>query len=198
MPIGDRHARRRELLEIAGAQGGYFTAAQALETGYPYQAQKYHVDRGNWQRVDRGLFRISEWPVSEHEDLIRWNQWSQGRAVVSHETALSLHSLGDVNPARVHVTAPPGFRKRAPGVVVHRGEVPDEDVRQRQGFRVTTPLRSILDVAVGDLDLDQLATALAEALERGLFTRRMLLARVDGFGDRAALRIERALARGGS
>lgn len=78
-----------------------------------------------------------------------------------------------------------------------RGEVPDADVRRHEGFRVTTPLRSILGVAAGDLDLDQVATALNEALERGLITRRMLPARVDAFGDRAAPRIERALARGG-
>lgn len=198
MPIGDRQARRRRLYDIAGAQGGYVTAAQALEAGYPYQAQKYHVDRGNWQRVDRGLFRFPEWPVSAHEDLIRWSQWSRGRGVVSHETALSIHDLGDVNPARVHLTVPPGFRKQSRGVVLHRGEAPDDEVRQQEGFRVTTPLRSILDVAAGDLDLDQLATALAEALERGLFTRRMLLARVDAFGDRAALRIERALPQDGA
>lgn len=181
--------------DIARTQGGYFTAAQALDAGYPYQAQTYHVDQGNWQRVDRGLFRLPEWPISEHDDLIRWSQWSHSQGVVSHETALSVHDLGDVNPARVHLTVPPGFRKRAEGVVLHHGEVPEADVWQREGFQVTTPLRSVLDVATGDLDLDQLATVVTEALERGLFTRRMLLARVDEFGDRAALRIERTLAR---
>ena len=195
MPEGDRQTRRRRIYDIAGTQGGYFTAAQALGAGYPYQAQRYHVDRENWQRVDRGLFRLPEWPVSEHEDLIRWGQWSRGRGVVSHETALSVHDLGDVNPARVHLTVPPGFRKQAEGVVLHRGALLDSDVQQREGFRVTTPLRSVLDVAAGELDLDQLATVVAEALQRGLFTRRMLLARADEFGDRAALRIERTVAR---
>lgn len=198
MVTGERQERRRRLRNLAGTQGGYFTAAQAIEIGYPYQAQKYHVDRGNWERVDRGLFRLPEWPVSEHEDLIRWYQWARGRAVVSHESALSVRDLGDVNPARVHLTAPPRFRKKARGVVVHHGEVPDDDIEQREGFRVTTPLRSLLDVAAGDLDLDQLATAVSEALARGLFTRRMLLARVDEFGDRAALRIERSLPEGSS
>ena len=57
---------------------------------------------------------------------------------------------------------------------------------------MTTPLRSLLDVASG-LDLDQFARAIAEGLERGLTTRRALLARADEFGAKAALRIERAL-----
>lgn len=195
MATGTRQARRRRMYDIAKTQGGYFTAAQALVAGYPYQAQNYHVDRGNWQRLDRGLFRLPEWPVSEHEDLIRWSQWSHGKGLVSHETALSVHDIGDVNPARVHLTVPSGFRKRGEGVILHQGEVPEDDVQQREGFRVTTLLRSVLDVATGDLDLDQLATVVAEALKRGLFTRRMLLARVDEFGDRVALRIERTLAR---
>lgn len=194
MAIGERQARRRRLHDLAGTQGGYFTAAQALDVGYPYQAQRYHVDRGNWLRVDRGVFRLPEWPIGEHEDLIRWSQWSRGRAVVSHETALSVHDLGDVNPASVHLTVPRGFRKHALGVVLHHGDIPDGDVQQREGFRITSPLRSILDVAVGDLDLDQLGGAVADALARGVLTRRMLLARADAFGDRAALRIERALA----
>lgn len=198
MVTGERRERRRRLYDLASTQGGHFTAAQAIEIGYPYQAQKYHVDRGNWERVDRGLFRLPEWPVSEHENLIRWSQWARGGAVVSHESGLSVHDLGDVNPARVHLTAPPRFRKKARGVVVHHGEVPDDDIEQREGFQVTTPLRSLLDVATNDLDLDQLATALSEAFARGLFTRRMLLASVDEFGDRAALRIERSLSEGNS
>jgi hypothetical protein len=189
--------RRRHLYDLAGTQGGYFTAAQAIEVGYPYQAQKYHADRGNWKRVERGLFRLPEWPVGEHEDLIRWTQWARGRAVVSHETALAIHDLGDVNPAQVHLTASPRFRKRTRGIVVHAGDLPEDDVEQRYGFQVTTPLRSLLDVAGGALDQDQLTGAVHEALARGLLTRRMILRRVDSFGDRAALRIERALAAGG-
>ena len=194
MAIGERQARRRRLYDLARTQGGYFTAAQALDVGYPYQAQRYHVDRGNWLRIDRGLFRLPEWPTGEHEDLIRWTQWSRGRAVVSHETALSVHDLGDVNPARVHLTVPPGFRKHARGAVLHHGDVPEGDVQEREGFRITTPLRSLLDVAAADLDLDQLAGSVADALAKGILTQRMLLTRADAFGDRAALRIERALA----
>ena len=44
---------------------GYFTAAQAREAGYSYQAQKYHADRGNWERVRRGLCWLSCWYARE-------------------------------------------------------------------------------------------------------------------------------------
>jgi predicted transcriptional regulator of viral defense system len=193
MPVQDRTDLRRRLLAIAARQSGYFTAAQALDAGYSYPAQGYHAKRGNWLRVDRGIYRFPEWPTGPREDLVRWSLWSRGRAVVSHETALSVHELGDVDPAHVHLTVPPNFRQKNPGVVIHRADLPPRDVEEHEGFRVTTPLRSLLDVAVGELDLDQLGQAIAEALARGMTTRRALLDRADEFGANAALRIERAL-----
>jgi Nucleotidyl transferase AbiEii toxin, Type IV TA system len=95
--------------------------------GSTYQVQRYHVQRGDWLRVDRGIFRLTDWPASQHEDLVRWTLWSRGRAVISHETALAVHELGDVMPARVHLTVPPGFRMRASAVVVHRALLEPSD-----------------------------------------------------------------------
>src|SRR6266568_2561037 len=193
MPVQDRTDLRRRLLAIAARQSGYFTAAQALDAGYSYPAQGYHAKRGNWLRVDRGIYRLPEWPTGPREDLVRWSLWSRDRAVVSHETALSVHELGDVDPAHVHLTVPRNFRQRNPGVVVHLAELPSRDIEEHDGFRVTTPLRSLFDVAAGELDLDQLAQAIEEALARGMTTRRALLERADEFGATAALRVERAI-----
>lgn len=195
MAVRDRTELRRRLVRRAADQSGYFSAAQALELGYSYPAQRYHVQRGNWTRIDRGVFRLPEWPVGSHEDLVRWTLWSRGKAVVSHETALSVHELGDVDPARVHLTVPAGFRAKTSGVVLHHGGLPEEDVEHRDGFALTTPPRSLLDVAAGELDLDLLARAVDDALRQGLVTRRSLLTRADAFGAHAALRIERALQR---
>ena len=194
MPV-TQHRRdlRKRLARIASEQSGYFTAAQALDAGYSYSAQRYHVHRGNWDQVDRALFRLPEWPVDTEEQYVRWYLWSKERAVVSHETALSLYELSDVNPAKVHLTVPPGFRMSASGVVLHTAELSEEDVHDRRGYRITTPLRAILDVAAGDLELDQLAKAIADGERQGAFTRRMLLHRADELGPVAALRVERAL-----
>jgi hypothetical protein len=193
MPVQDRTDLRRRLAGLAAQQSGYFTAAQALTAGYSYAAQAYHVQRGHWDKVDRALFRLRDWPSSPYEHLVRWSLWSRGRAVVSHETALAVHELGDVNPARIHLTVPRGFRQTAPGAILHRGDIPASDTWQQEGYRITTPLRSVLDAAAGDLALDQLASVLADALRQGVFTRRTLLNRSDGVGPHAALRVERAL-----
>lgn len=189
----DPQDRRRALAAIARIQAGYFTASQALKAGYSYQAQRYHADHGNWQRVDRGIFRLPEWPASEHEDLVRWTLWSRDRAVVSHQSALALHELGVVIPTKVHLTVPTSFRAKAPGVVIHKGSLPKEDVEQREGFRVTTPIRSVLDAASEDIESDHLARVIEDALERGITTRRAIRSRADEFGPATALAIERAL-----
>jgi predicted transcriptional regulator of viral defense system len=193
VPPRDRRDLRRRLATLAAAQSGYFTAGQALEAGYSYPAQKYHADCGNWQRVDHGLYRLPEWPIGYHDDLVRWSLWSRGKAVVSHHTALLIYDLGDFNPARVHLTVPPNFRPAAIGAVLHRGILPSGDVRTQEAFRITTPLRSLLDVAADGPQLDLLASAVREALERGLTSRAELLRRLAEFGALAALSIQRCL-----
>lgn len=194
MAVRDRTDLRHRLAQLARHQSGYFTAAQALAVGHSYASQRYHVERGNWIRVNRGIFRLREWPVGEHEDLVRWSLWAGNDAVVSHDTALSFHDLGDANPARVHLTVPKGFRRSAPGVELHIGAVKPDDVRHGEGFRVTTPVRSLLDAAASEMDADQLGTAIADAARRGLVSEAALRRRTDEHGPRAALRIERALA----
>ena len=194
MPTKSRKTLRKRLVEIAAQQSGYFSANQALQAGYSYPAQHYHAAQGNWLRIGRGIYRLPEWPSSPHEDLVRWTLWSGQQAVVSHESALAVHDLGDVNPAKVHLSVPLRFRAKAPGVILHHAVVPATEKQEHIGFWVTTPLRSLIDIASGSLDLDQVVIAVAEAQRRGLVSAKRLRARADAAGDRAALRIERALA----
>ena len=190
-----RQDLNRGLFQLAVTQGGYFTAAQAREIGYSYQAQHYHAQHGNWVRVDRGLYRLFGWPVGTHDDLIRWTLWAGGRAVVSHQTALNVHGIGEFSPARVHLTAPRGFSKRSVGIVIHTAALDRADIEEREGFRVTTPVRSLVDVASAGADGDQLDRAIEEARELGVLTPRQLRERAEAVGLKAALRIEQALGR---
>ena len=176
----DPQENARALYQIAAAQGGYFTAAQARQVGYAYSQQHFHVSRGNWLKIDRGLFRLRDFPPGEREDLIRWSLWSRNQksvpqAVVSHDTALTVHELSDVMPAQVHLTVSPGFRKRVPpGCVLHKAILTPAEIEPRNGYRVTTPLRTLLDVADSPLSQEHLNRAVRDALERGLVRRRLL------------------------
>lgn len=192
MPASRRDLRRR-LFALASGQAGYFTAAQARQAGYSYQAQAHHVGAGNWIRVDRGLFRLAEWLPDVHDDLARWTLWSKGRAVVSHETAMSVHGIGEFESPRVQLTVPPGFTMRDDAVALHHADLPDSDIVARIGFRVTTPVRSIVDIAARAPDEEQLARAIDEANRMGVLTFRSLTERAEVVDVRAALYIERAI-----
>lgn len=191
--VQDRLDLRRRLIEVARGQAGYFMTAQALAAGYSYSAQRYHVHRGNWEQVDRALFRLPEWPIELEDHYVRWFLWSGRRAVISHETALSIYDLGDFNPARIQLTVPPGFRMSDPAVVLHPAALRADDIRDRAGYLITTPLRSLLDVAASPVEIDHLATAIGDAERTGLVTRRMLRDRSDELGPEAALAVERAI-----
>jgi len=193
-----RHTLQGDLYAVAEGQGGYFTAAQAAAAGYRYPQQVYQRRLGAWEPIDHGLFRLRDFPPGEHEDLIRWSLWSRDRrgdirATVSHETAADLYDLGDVMPARVHLTVPPGFRKPAPeGCVLHVARLVPGDIAARGGFRTTTPTRTVLDLAASPLAEDHFAKVLRDALRSGL-VRRKHLASAE-LTDETRRRIERALA----
>ncbi|MPY97630.1 MAG: hypothetical protein GEU97_06430 [Actinophytocola sp.] len=190
-----RRELRRRLFELAAEQGGHFTAAQAKSLGYSYQAQAHHVSAGNWWRIDRGLFRLVEWVPGLHDELARWTLWSRGRAIVSHESALGVHGIGEFESPRVHLTVPPGFTMRDDAVTLHYAEPPGDDISEHTGFRATTPLRTIIDIAANSPDEDQLARAIEDARRMGLVTHRRLRSRAEVVDPRAALYIERTLQR---
>jgi hypothetical protein len=78
-------------------------------------------------------------------------------------------------------------------VRIHRGVLPPSDVVEHGGYTVTTPTRSLVDVAAADLPPDQLVIAVRDAIQRGVTTRPRLLAHAETLSDRATLLIERAL-----
>jgi predicted transcriptional regulator of viral defense system len=184
-----REDANSRLYDVAERQAGYFTASQALEAGYSHASQSYHHKVGNWLRNGWGIYRLAHFPHAAGEDFVRLMLWSRDRAgvmhaVVSHASALQAYVLSDVLPHETHLIVPKRFRKRSPaGVVLHRADVPKDDVREQDGYRITTPLRTLLDVAASPLSLEHLEAATSEALERGLVRRRALEEAVRGGSD---------------
>src|SRR5450631_4044356 len=156
MAQSHREAARR-LFETAEQQQGFFTTKQAKAAGFAENTHTYHVQAGNWIREYRGIYRPGTFPRGERPDLMLWSLWSRNRAeavegVYSHQTALSLHDLSDVMPAKLHMTVPRNFRRNSeiPRVLVlHFADLPQGDIRAVDGVRVTRPMRAILDLMEG-------------------------------------------------
>lgn len=189
----NRQQLRRSLYRLASSQAGYFTAAQALEIGYSYQAQKYHVDYGNWERVDRGIFRIPEWPIGLHDDLARWVLWSKGRGIVSHDSAASAYNLGVANPSKIHLTVPPDFKMSHPHVVLFHRHLPDSDTCVLDGAAITTVERTVVDIIESHVDEEFIQAIVDDAIETGVVTRRRLMQRLEELSKPSRIRGERLL-----
>ena len=166
--------KKQKLFETASLQQGYFTAKQAIRDGFSYRMHTHYRQNGEWLEIDRGIFRLAQFPNSPDEDFVRWSLWSRDRngrpqAVISHESALSIHDLSDVMPSKIYFTVPPGFRKKAPkGCVIYRGRISDDEKEQREGFFVTNPLRTIIDSAASNFSIDYLEQAIQEACDKGM------------------------------
>lgn len=178
MTIDDR---RQKLYAVVSGQQGYFTAKQALRCGYSHRLQHYHREKGHWEEIERGFFRLSNYPPSPTEDLVRWSFWSRNRndepqGVISHDTALALYELSDILPSRVHLTVPPLFRKiPAGGCVLHKKILAPEEIEKRDGFLVTSPLRTIIDAAESNISMELLEKAVRDAFSKGLLVPSALL-----------------------
>lgn len=186
------------LFEVASEQAGYFTTAQANACGYSSSLRAYHVKQGRWVRIRRGLYRLSEYPSSDHEEVIAAWLWAgKDVAVVSHESALDVLDVSDVIPSTIHITVPRSRRYRpAPaGITLHtttRSFEPAE-VTTRGAVRVTSAVRTILDCAETGTAPEQIISAVRQAVDRGLATRRQFEARAASRGGRVERLVQRAL-----
>ena len=167
------------LYDIAEGQGGYFTTKQAEAAGFSEKNHAYHVGSGNWDREHRGIYRLTKFPNPERPDLILWYLWSRGRSDIpqgaySHETALSIYELSDVNPPKLHMTVPESFRRSSelPKILIlHRGVVHPDETEMRNRVKVTRPLKTIADLlTVRTVQMDHMRQAVREAFQRGLIT----------------------------
>lgn len=170
----------QKLFEVANDQYGFFTARQAIQSGFAETNHPYHVKAGNWIKEDRGIYRLTHFPLAERWDLMKWFLWSRDRkdvpqGVYSHATAFSIFELSDLSPAKLHMTVPPDFRRSAPipGILVlHKGQIRTEDVTTRYGVKVTRPIRTVLDlIASNDVEEGFIRQGLLEGLQQGLIRR---------------------------
>ena len=170
-----------QLFEIADRQQGFFITRQAEECGFSRSNFHLKIQSGEWIKEMRGIYRLAHYPVTERSELVLWILWSCNRkgepqGIWSHETALDIYELSDVMPSKMHMSVPSKFRRRTdiPRVLnLHFIDIPESDTEMRQGYRITKPLRTLIDVInEGKIAQDQIAQALKEALQRGLISRR--------------------------
>lgn len=176
------------LAEIAVDQHGYVTTQDAEEYGVDPHRLIEMARRGTIKRVAHGVYRMPVVAPTGLEQLVEATLWPRRQGVLSHETALDLHDLCDVNPAKIHITVPAAYRlgrSVPPLYEIHRRDLDAGEVTRYEGISVVTPLRAILDGAETHLRGDLLRQAIETARRRGL-VKRGDLERLDELAGAAA------------
>ncbi len=178
----------QNLYEIASLQQGYFTSKQAKEAGYSDSRFAYHVRQGRWIREGRRIYRLANYPMGDRPDLVYWSLWSSNRegnalGVFSHQTALAIHDLSDLMPEKYHLTVPVGFRKYRiipKALVLHFQNLQKDEIWEFEGYKVTSPIRTIRDVILHEGISDELVM---EAITDGLHTGVISSAELERLAD---------------
>lgn len=170
----------QKLFQTVSLQDGYFTTKQAIDAGYKTNTHSYHIKTGNWIREHRGIYRLKNYPSGERPDLMLWYLWSRNRneeaqGVYSHETALAIHDISDVNPDKLHMTVPKNFRRNSakPDIIeLHLSTLKSNEVDYIHGVRVTKPLKTIVDIIKDEnLTDDLIKQAVVEATNKGMISK---------------------------
>jgi transposase-like protein len=170
----DRAPSWDALHAVAESQQGVFTAEQAAEAGFSSQLLNKHLHSGNLERARRGIYRLARFPAAQRvqEDLVVAWLWSGREGVLSHETALQLHELSDALPAHIHLTVPASWSSRrvqAPELVrLYHADLSPSERAWVGSVPVTTPGRTIVDVAAAHGDAALIDAAIRQALRRNL------------------------------
>jgi very-short-patch-repair endonuclease/predicted transcriptional regulator of viral defense system len=163
---GQRTARHAdaEVAAVATRQHGVVARHQLVTLGLSLDAIDHRVESGRLLRLHRGVYAVG------HRKLSGLGFWTAAvlaagpGAVLSHRSAGALWRVREWSSRRVDITVPRRRRSRD-GLVLHETRLPPDERDEHEGIPVTTPARTLLDLAAV-LDEHQLARACerAEAL----------------------------------
>ena len=172
------------LLEVAAQQHGLFTVEQAAGVAVADGQVRRMAAAGLLERRAQGVYRISTVPFDEQTELMEAVLWANGRGLVAGESGLLLWNLADVNPRRIHISVPSGYRPRRAGGELHEIHHIPVDAADRDevhGVPVVCPalaIRQAIDWGVAG-DMIEQAVRRAQAREHiGTQTAARLLVRL--------------------
>jgi predicted transcriptional regulator of viral defense system len=162
-----------QLWDIAVDQYGYVTSTDADTLGLAHTVLGKMASRGTLERVSFGLYRFPQWPVSANDSLMEAVLWTRApTAVLSHDTALDVLDLCDVNPATIHVTIKrqrPLRRSMTPDTyTIHRETLRDDQRGWWEQIPTVTPDAAIRQGIAAGLRPTLIEQAIDTALRRSL------------------------------
>ncbi len=183
--------RSAAIWSLAQAQYGVLTRGQLLALGLSSKAIRHRIATGRLYPVHPGVYAVGRPGISQHGHWMAAVLACGSEAILSHLSAAALWGIRVVKGRLIEVSVPAHCRRRRAGIAVHRRAViRAEDVTRRDGVPVTTPICTLVDIAV-QLDSGSLETAVNEADRRGLADPETLRRRLDEMAGLPGSRILR-------
>jgi very-short-patch-repair endonuclease len=154
-----------EMAALASRQYGIVASRQL---GLDAHAIRRRTGVGRLHRVHRAVYAVGHLGLGQEARWLAAVLACGDGAVLSHRSAATLWAirLGELFRPEVTAAGP----KRHPGIVTHRADLADADRKTHRGIPVTSPARTLADLA-HVLDRDELVRALREAMFRRLYDR---------------------------
>lgn len=162
----------RELARLATRNDGVVARRQLIELGLSAAAIDHRLRAGRLLLLYRGVYAVGHEALSERGRLRAALVAAGPTAALSHRTAAALWKLTPSMPPFVEVTVTRRGPRKRPGLVVHETCRP-ADIRTLASLRVTAPLRTLEDLALGQTR-QALERVCAEALVLNLVTQEEL------------------------
>jgi predicted transcriptional regulator of viral defense system len=162
-----------EVLALAVENQGYVTAGEARAAGLDPVVLRKLAATGRLERTAQGVYRVPMLAAGEYAAFAEAIAWSQGRGVISHESALDLLELCDVNPSVIHLTVPPTYTPRRRGGELYRvwrRKIDAKTIVHHDGIAVIGAGPSILDCLAYGTDPALLLQACTTAEREGYLT----------------------------
>ncbi len=139
--------RDERLARLASAQHGVVSVGQLHELGFHRNAIARRVRAGRLHRIHVGVYAVGHTVLNRNARYLAAVLAAGDGAVLSHRSAGILWGIHRSDAARIDVTVPRtcGFRSTR-AIAVHRPRLPPV-VTTHAGIRVTTPGRTLQDLA---------------------------------------------------
>ena len=159
-----------QAFEVALDQYGFITFEDMRDIDAdPARLRQWH-QAGKIERRGHGIYRFQQIPATELDSYMLATLWPSRHGVLGYDTALELHALCDVNPEKVHIVVPAGYRvsrKGGENYVLHKENLDEKDKAWHEGIPIVTPAKAIEQAIRGAVPTHLIRQAIETAARLG-------------------------------
>ena len=182
------------IAQLASRQHGVVSRTQLLRLGLGRRAIEHRLENGRLHPLHRGVYAVGHRVLSPNAVYMAATLVAD-HAVLSHRSAAALWGIRPTERERTEITVPRSLKPRR-GLQIHQARLRPDETTAYHGIPVTTPARTLLDLAAV-LNPTRLERAATEAEIRRLTSPTSLAALVARYPNRSGTAPIRALLRTG-